>query len=142
MKNKGFSLPELLGVIAILAVLILMASTNIFGILGKSKEQLNNESLKALKDAAISYALENKNIPSNCAVESEVTDTFNPPCSIDPEYFKVKIEDLINQDYFQDPSGNVKRNGEVIVYKYKYVNDKGIVQYDIKAYVSESVLNK
>ncbi len=53
MKRKGFTLIELLAVIVILAVIMLVAGQNVFGIMGKAeKGSFRNEFLSFLDSAA------------------------------------------------------------------------------------------
>ena len=53
MKRKGFTLIELLAVIVILAVIMLVAGQNVFGIMGEAeKGSFRNEFLSFLDSAA------------------------------------------------------------------------------------------
>ena len=56
MRNqKGFTLVELLAVIVVIAILMTVASTSVFGILSDSKDKLLEEQISSLKEAAVTY---------------------------------------------------------------------------------------
>ena len=122
MKNKGFTLAELLAVITILSLLILIAVVSITTIVNNSKNQVKEEMIKNIKDAAISYGLK-EGIPNNCALSSELTsfpnDTFSLPssCYKNVNDYKIKVSDLIEQQYFKDISDKVDKNTWVFIYK-------------------------
>ena len=51
--KKGFTLVELLAVIAILGILLTVSGTAVFAVLNSSKEKLLAEQIKGLEDAVI-----------------------------------------------------------------------------------------
>ncbi len=57
--KKGFTLIELLAVIAILAILLITIVPNVNKILGRSKENLNNEQIKEIENSARSWGVSN-----------------------------------------------------------------------------------
>ena len=158
MKNKGFTLSELLAVIAILSILILVASVSIVTIVNNSKNKTNEETLKNLKDAAETFALEKAFIPSSCAIDYTIDDsksysksgcemiTLNDLNNLDSSLpstkllgaIKLKVQSLINNQYFSDTAGVVKSDGYVIIYK--YVTSNG--NYEIKSFASSNLLAK
>lgn len=62
MKNKGFTLVELMGVIVLLGVLVLIAVPAITGVLKSSKEDLYKTQLKTIELAAKNWASDEENI--------------------------------------------------------------------------------
>ena len=58
MKSKGFTLVELLAVIVILAVISLIATPMVLGVIEKSKKSAAIESVNGIVDAAEKYMIE------------------------------------------------------------------------------------
>ena len=52
MKNKGFTLVELLAVIVILGIILLVVMPSVTGILNRSQNRLNDEQEQAILNAA------------------------------------------------------------------------------------------
>ena len=61
MNKKGFTLAELLGVIVVLSIIITMATISVVSIINRSKNRINSENEKTLKEAAKMY-VQDKNI--------------------------------------------------------------------------------
>jgi general secretion pathway protein G len=61
--KKGFTLIELMVVVAILGVLGLVVATNIFPAIGKTKQTVARSNIEALKGAVQTYKLANNKIP-------------------------------------------------------------------------------
>ena len=59
MKNKGFTLIEVLGVIVILSMLVVIGSRSIANILKKSKVELSELQIESIKESAASLANDN-----------------------------------------------------------------------------------
>ena len=59
MKNRGFTLVELLAVIVILGILLTLATTNVFGVLNNSKKGISDYTRTQIEDAANLYATDN-----------------------------------------------------------------------------------
>ena len=57
--NKGFTLIELIAVIAILALLLLIVVPSVNGILNRSRENLNDEQVAQIENAARTWGLDN-----------------------------------------------------------------------------------
>ena len=53
MKNKGFTLAELLGVIAILAVIAIITTPVIFGVVDNSRKNAFTRSVEEMKNVAV-----------------------------------------------------------------------------------------
>ena len=60
MNKKGFTLSELLGVIVVLAIIITIATASIASIINRSKNRVSKEMEDTLKDAAVTYAIDNR----------------------------------------------------------------------------------
>jgi len=161
MKSKGFTLTELIAVIAIVGLLAIIATTAVVPYIKKAKESAAQTTYENLLDAAITYAEDKVTIPMSCAIEYEVDDThsFSKPssCSLTADNFEVTVSDLISLGYFKDDAENVDKNGKVIVYKYKSKKSKSFLEcynssgnfidssdcynYDIKAYAKRSLVS-
>ena len=82
--ERGFSLMELMVVIAILGILSTIVVTNVIPMLAKGKVNAAAVSIKALKAAVTSYQMNNNRLPDSLQ-------TLTQP---DPKYFnEVYIED-------------------------------------------------
>ncbi|MGE5456219.1 MAG: prepilin-type N-terminal cleavage/methylation domain-containing protein [Ignavibacteriales bacterium] len=60
MKTKGFTLVELLAVIAILGIIALIVSPTLIGVVNKSKKDIKEEQIAALENAASRWTLSNE----------------------------------------------------------------------------------
>ena len=154
-NNKGFTLIELLAVIAILAILILAVTPMVTKFVVQANNLSREKTLSNLEDAAVTYALEHANntvfIPNKCAVNYIVdkSHALNLPSGCTK--ITVKVDKLIKDGYYKDDASRVKRDKDVIIYKYKgdkkttdeCRNNSSDVCYnfDTKAYADESLLN-
>ncbi len=134
MKNKGFTLVEVIAVIAILGILVTFAAPNVFKYIDSSKESTKQQSLKDTEDAAISYGL-TQFIPESCAVSSKVTKPSDIPSGCD---YSITIQQLIDKQLLKDNSKVLNRNAKVYIYKLRTTNEIK-TSYEVKAYVSEDI---
>ena len=136
MKNKGFTLVEVIVVITLLGILVVFAATSIFKFINSSQESANKNSLKDVQDAALTYGL-TLFIPDSCAIESLLTET-NPNISVKQGCTNqtVTVQDLIDQQYFKDEANVLKRDGIITIYKYK--DSHGNIE--VKAFAPSSIL--
>ena len=97
MKNKGFSLIELLGSITLLAIIAIIAFPAILNLLAGSQNEID----KAMKEYVVSAAREyvNDNI-----------DEFSTSPSLNK---KVCIQSLIDKGYISDTTINEKKNSDL-----------------------------
>ncbi len=73
MKNRGFTLVELLAVITIISLLALLTSTAVTRLLDKSKSDLSEIQIELIKSAAMSWGSENTDYLPNIGRCSYVT---------------------------------------------------------------------
>lgn len=71
--NKGFTLIEIIAVVAILALLLLVVVPSVNGILNRSKENLNEEQVAQIEDAARNWGLENLYLENGTPSQNSVT---------------------------------------------------------------------
>ena len=160
MKKNGFTLTELIAVIAIVGLLIVIATTAVAPWMISSKEQTAEMTLKNLEDAAVTYALDKLFIPDDCAIDYIVDKDhpkFNKPskCTLAASTFEIQVKSLIDNGYFKDDAKKVDRGDKVIIYKYKtkkpksaldcysgsnFIDKKECYNYDTKAYAKESLV--
>lgn len=74
MKNRGFTLVELLAVIVILGILLTLATTNVFGVLNNSKKGISDYTRTQIEDAANLYATDN-DCTATCTFEGKTGKT-------------------------------------------------------------------
>ena len=120
MRNKGFTLIELLAVIVILAIIALIATPIILGIIKDSKEESNKRSAELYIDA-VEQAIVRKNLngkfkPNLCEINSGVV-------TCDGKKLEVEVEGIKPSD------------------GWIYITDGVIKQYSLKLEVN-TVINK
>lgn len=130
-KKKGFTLVELLAVLAIIGLVATLASTSVISILNKNKKTLVQEMEEKLKDAAISYVEANKIYLSKCT--SINISTKNPGWYPDKCYKEIQVGEIINQGLFTDDNGYCDKTASVVVYK-ELVNNQYL---ELNTYIKE-----
>ena len=117
MKNKGFTLTELIGVIALLGIISLIAVPIINSTLTNSKVKAYNAQIKALEDAGKKWGVENtKYLP------------------VDTNSCNVSITELITLGYIEDdkiidPRDNTEMHGSIEI---SYIDASKTYYYDYK----------
>lgn len=125
MKNKGFTLVELLGAIVILAILALVAFPAVLGLLNNSQ----NEEDKALQNFAISearnYVNDNMNLfPKALSTASSVRSYGDAG--------NISIQKLVDEGYIKNTTIDQTKNC-------KMLNDYVKVTSDSKKYLFEYI---
>ena len=120
MKNKGFTLVELLGVLLILAVIALITFPIIDNLLVGSKEEAYQRSIDGILEAAEMY----------------ITSEWNYP---DTETKKLSLQTLINSGFLEDKDIIDPRNNESMTGCVVYRWDNSYNQYQYR-YDEECVL--
>lgn len=115
MEKKGFTLVELLVVIAVLGVIMSFATFSVVGILNREKNKLLNEMENNLASAAVAYVQSEKIILKNCST------SFNPENPNPSEsrcYKEILVSEIADSPLFTDDAGYCDRTKKVVVYKY------------------------
>lgn len=159
-NSKGFTLVEILGVIAILTILVLISVPLVVKYVNNARNFSNDQILNQVEDAALNYAMENSKlladnpkstfIINSCAInyllDNSNYNSINTNCKKN-----VTIGTLINDGYIKDNASKLKRSGNIIIYKYKG-NKKTTIEcqssendscynFELKVYVDKSLLN-
>ena len=98
LNKKGFTLVELLAVIAVLSIIIGIATMNVISAINKSKSEIQKEMIGNLKEAAKMYC------------NAEVFGPSVNKCS-------VTVQELINSGDFENNNEHCDRNKTIIVNK-------------------------
>ncbi len=135
MKNKnGFTLVELLAVIAVLAIVIAIAAGGVMQANRRSREKLILEMQENLKTSALIYVMGNIHL-EKCSTEfskeMENGNTIHLNSNLNC-ITKVSASTLKEKGLFED-SRNSCKNAEVIIYRF---NDDLNSEY--RAYVSDN----
>ena len=150
MKNKGFTLVEILAVIALLGVLITFATTSVLRYVNDSRKSATQTSFKEVEDAALSYGLK-LFIPNSCAVSNIITKESELSLPSGCSKVTVKVSELINQNLLKDTSNVLDKSKSVVLYKHKTLktghtnisdcNTKPeYCNYELKAFVPKDVV--
>lgn len=145
-KKSGFTIIELLAVIVILAVLLIVGGSSVINIINKAKRDTAGEMRNNLKEAAISYVLENKYL-TKCSLtfskEMFEDENVNASNLNKPEnkscIERVTVGDLKKEGLFEDSKNVCKDTDAVIVYRYTAKNATSGEEYsEYKAYASDT----
>jgi len=126
MRNKGFTLTELIGVIVLLGIIALIAVPIINSTITNSKTKAYNAQIKALEDAGKKWGVENtKYLPAdatNCNVAIAQLITLG----------------YIEDDKIVDPRDNTEMHGTIEV---SYVDTSKTYYYHYKETADTNLLN-
>ena len=150
MNEKGFTLVELLAVIAILGILSIIVTPAVMIIRNNVLENSLNSKISFINSAAKEYALETQNlmrVPSyvndvnesySCIEHESIKDTCEDNC------LKIYVKTLIDQGYLAgdkddktiltDPTSNESLNNKLVCIRYD-TNDalkRKLVSYVVK----------
>lgn len=125
MKNKGFTLTELLGTIVILAIIAIIAFPAVLGLLNNSQDETD----EALKNFAITgarnYVNDNMDFfPKALSTDTSVKSYGNAG--------NLTIQSLVDEGYISDTTIDSTKNCEML-------NDYVKVTSDSKKYIFEYV---
>lgn len=117
MKNRGFTLTELIGVIVLLGIIALIAVPIINSTITNSKLKAYNAQVKSIQDAGKKWGVENTK--------------FLP---VDSNHCNISIAELITQNYLEndkiiDPRDNTEMHGTIEV---SYNSATKTYHYDYK----------
>lgn len=117
LNQKGFTLIEVLAVLAILGIILVIAMPNIFPSLERTKKQQNEARYKLIESNAEQYVTDHKNKIYN-NLQNNSTDTC---------YLEIKQITYLNKEEMLDSDGNDLSNYYIIFTKpnsYEYSTDK------------------
>ncbi len=97
MKNKGFTLAEVLGVVVILGLLVIVSFPPLLNQLKKSKKTLSDAELKIIGEAAGLY----------------VDDHASSYPAVDNNVYCIGLDKLIKNGYLKSPIIDVTTNEEI-----------------------------
>ena len=129
MKNKGFTLAELLGTIVILAIIAIIAFPAVLGLLNSSQEETDKSMQNFAISAAREYVNDNKDLFPKALATATSEKTYGDSGNI-------KVETLINEGYIDSTTINSEKNCQMLndyitvtsdskKYNYKYVEVEG-----------------
>lgn len=133
MDKKGFTLVELLGVIAILGLIAIIVSTNGFGLLNKTKDTINKVEEDNLMEAARVFLVEvDKGICGDTAFcnKNYINKTV-----------KVPIWYFIVNGYFKDDANHCDTN-KYLNLKIEQDDDGNTTGYKVEKYDEEDIICK
>lgn len=134
MKKNGFTLTELLAVIAVLALLIVIATPNILNMLNKQEQKLSEETIKELKDSAVGYY--SSSYFKKCSNGFEPTSVNSKDVSGCIK--RVTVKELKEEGTFRDEGNYCDESKEVLVYYYTNTsNGNNIVE--LRAYAPDDI---
>lgn len=139
-NQRGFTLIELLAVVVIIGVIATIASTSTMGMIRHSREQTASDMRESLKDAAVTYSLENMRLKKcSVAFSKEVYENKNisnlPANTTCAKYVDVKT--LKEKGFFEDKKKYCDDAEKVLVYRYTDIEGS-----EYKAFVSDNACKK
>lgn len=103
MKKNGFSLVELLAVIAILSIIMGIASFSVLRTRSNQLEKLLETKLQSLEDAAKLYGQDNQDKLRECNIDG-----------LDSYCMDVTVDELINKGYYKSSEVNGEGKKDLI----------------------------
>ncbi len=123
MNNKGFTLVEVISVIALLGLLIAIAVPNVIKSSNKAKERTLLTKIENIEKAAVLYGQDNRNLIDKLINDSETSYSL---C------FKGGSTDVINNCYyyFDDKDSDEIVDEDETTITVEFLAEKGYIQYD------------
>lgn len=113
MKDKkGFTLTELIAVIAILGILMTVAGVAVFGVMGESQKKLLEEQINGLADTSITYVLSEKLYLESCPASFTPENPTSSGC-----YTSVSVAELVQSGFFENKNDLCDLHKEILVYR-------------------------
>ncbi len=134
MKRNGFTLIEVLSVVALLGILALVAGSSIFSVMENERNKLLEEQIANLGDSALSFAIQKRYFFDVCP---EGFDPKNPTTSLKNKcYREITVSQILESELFENKNDLCSDEdvGPIIVYKEK--SGKSSV---LKSYVPEEM---
>lgn len=119
MNNKGFTLVEILAVVAILSIMSGVAVAGVSKYLLQSKSQAYESMEKSAYDAIVNYVMEH-NIMLSEVTSENLSEVLNRCGSNNDQCYKVLIKNLVDEDYLENPI-DPNKNGELCTSDDSYV---------------------
>lgn len=149
MKNKGFTLIELIATLIILSIVALIVTPNILVSISDYKKQVYDNNISAIKSAAISWAADNV---SNENFPTDESSSLIVPLEniIEAGHLDENIKDLVNGGYFDDEDHetyviinckNIIVDDEIVNTKYTYdvyISDNDFVEQSAIDYAKDN----
>lgn len=104
MKNKGYTLVELLAVFVILGIIIMISVPAITGVINSSKDKSYDEQVKILENAARTYMSENSALLPDSGL------SFNVTIDNLKESGLISDKEIKNPNYSSGSTDNKKKN--------------------------------
>ncbi len=128
MKNKGFTLVELLAVITLMAIISLIGATGIVAVKNSIYENMWNSTVEYIETSAAKYGDDNKNRLKNECVVDGVT---RYSC------LNLSVQYLINKTYIKTKEVD-NSNNKVLINKTISESDNDIENYNNKYYINNT----
>lgn len=133
MKNKGFTLVELLAVIVILAIITAISSAGVSVVKDAINKSMWNSNIKLIERSAINYGEDNKNrLKNECIIGNEKKYNcleVSVQYLINKHYIKTKETDGNNEKVLINKTINKVENENENYLNGYYVNQKKVLIY-------------
>lgn len=131
--KKGFTIVELLAVLAILSILTVIGGVSVFGIIGNVRKQSLEDGLKNLQEASITYVQDKKIYLTSCTADF---DPKNP--SARPQnntcYKELTLKNILEEQLFDVGDLKCHETKKIIVYRSQNGNYS-----ELKSELSENI---
>ena len=119
MNKKGFTLVELLGVIVILALITVIATSSINAVMNNAKEKMLEDKIMNIETAAVNY-VSNQNITLNSSDCANINSDYDR-CKTLTVQTLINAKELESKDrnnkFYNDVTGKDMAQDKVTVYR-------------------------